>query len=236
MGHQGQDRARAPLAAPSFDDIAGRYERWYSTAAGARVASIEASMLQQQLARLGPVPSGLETGLEVGCGTGHFTRRLAGWGLDMVGLDTSLAMLSQAQQRQDAPAVAYVLGDGQALPFPDRTFDVVALITALEFMSDPPLALHEAARVARRGMLLGALNRHSLLQWQRRRAGRLRPSIYDRGRYFSVSELVGMVRAAAGQRLRGVSWRTGLLLGNWPPFGTCLPWGGFIALSATLTE
>ena len=95
--------------------------------------------------------------LEVGCGTGHFTRWMAEKGLDAVGLDVSKPMLTEARRYG---AVRYVSGDAAAFPFGDRSFGVLALITTLEFVSDPDQALAEAVRVARRGILLGVLNRY----------------------------------------------------------------------------
>jgi len=74
------------------------------------------------------------TALEVGCGTGHFSRWLAKRGLRVVGLDLSRPMLREAQHLQSPPCLQ---GEARTLPFPDRTFDLVALITTLEFGGEP---------------------------------------------------------------------------------------------------
>jgi len=58
--------------------------------------------------------------LDVACGTGFVTRLLRG---DVVGLDQSTEMLEIA--RQQAPHARYVLGDGLALPFVNRSFERV---------------------------------------------------------------------------------------------------------------
>jgi ubiquinone/menaquinone biosynthesis C-methylase UbiE len=58
--------------------------------------------------------------LDVACGTGFVTRRLAG---DVVGLDQSEAMLEVA--REQAPEAEYVQGDGLELPFEDGSFERV---------------------------------------------------------------------------------------------------------------
>lgn len=70
-------------------------------------------------------------------------------------------MLEHARLRN---GTNYLLGDTQALPFENKQFDLVALITTLEFVTDPVQALREAMRVVRRGLLLGVLNRSSLLE------------------------------------------------------------------------
>jgi SAM-dependent methyltransferase len=65
----------------------------------------------------------------------------------------------------------YVLGDGRRLPFADGAFDYCISIAALCFISDERAALDEMARVCRRGLALGLLNRWSLLYVQKGRRG-----------------------------------------------------------------
>jgi len=210
-----------------FDSIAGRYEGWYETPKGRRADRLEKALLDKLLKTLPEI----RTALEVGCGTGHFTRWLRERGIQAVGLDTCPAMLIQAQRLETGTkGGSYVLGDGLALPFPDRAFDLVALITTLEFIPQPASALAEASRVARYGVLIGVLNRHSPLALQRRWAALRGPTIYDRAHFFTVGELSRLVRDALGARLRGLDWRTTLLPGLWPCTDTRLPWGGFLGM------
>lgn len=165
--------------------------------------------------------------LEIGCGTGHFTRWFGEQGLQAVGLDLSLPMLIEAI-RLAGPSCVH--GDGLALPFPTGAFDLVALITTLEFIPDPVQALTEALRVARCGLILGALNRRSALGWQLERAG---GPIWEVARLFTPGELGHLVVRAAGGRSVEVIWRTTL----WPvwPKPLPLPWGGFIGVAARLS-
>lgn len=75
---------------------------------------------------------GLEPGrrvLEVGCGTGVFLRRAADLGADVFGIDASEALLGLARER--VPEADLRLGDMEALPFDDDSFDVVAGFNAL---------------------------------------------------------------------------------------------------------
>ena len=210
-----------------FDSIAERYEAWYRTAQGQRADAVEKALLSRLLGRL-PV---VQSALEVGCGTGHFTRWLAEKGLWTVGLDISPAMQVQARRLEaSAEGCPYLLGDGLALPFPDRAFDLVALITTLEFISRPERALAEAGRVGRHGVLVGGLNRHSLLALRRRWRSLWAPTIYGQARFFTVGELEQLAREVLGARLRGLIWRTTLLPGLWPCTDTRLPWGGFVGM------
>jgi ubiquinone/menaquinone biosynthesis C-methylase UbiE len=144
-------------------DMASGYEAWYETT-GRRADSLEKALLKRLLGRF-PQTGAL---LEVGCGTGHFTRWFEEQGLQTRGLDRSLPMLAEAIRLDSPPCVH---GDALALPFSSGAFDLVALIATLEFLADPIEALAEALRVARQGLLLGVLNRRSLLGWRLKREG-----------------------------------------------------------------
>lgn len=141
--------ADAPSPENPFDDpaLAARHEDWYE--GGGRQADL---LEKQLLAKLLTDFPQAKTALAVGCGTGHFTRWLAQQGLRAAGLDISDIMLTEARRRDGAE---YVHGDAQALPYADQTWDLVALITTLEFVPDPERAIAEAVRVARQRLLLG---------------------------------------------------------------------------------
>jgi ubiquinone/menaquinone biosynthesis C-methylase UbiE len=93
--------------------------------------------------------------LDVGCGTGYFTRRVARTvtpGGRAVGIDPSPPMIDYATRR--APAdTTFQLATAQALPYPDAFFDVVISSLAIHHLpaDDRPTALREAYRVLRPG-------------------------------------------------------------------------------------
>jgi len=213
------NRERAnPFADPAI--VAG-YDAWYSTT-GCRADCLEKGLLRQLLTGF---PEAC-TLLEVGCGTGHFTRWFDDQGLQVTGLDLSVPMLAEAVRLGSPPGIR---GDALALPFPDSAFDLVSLITTLEFVSDPARVLVEANRVARCGLILGVLNRQSLLAWQLKRSGR---ALWQTAHFFRTAELVHLVRQVTAGRRARVVWRTTV----WPvwPGDLPLPWGGFIGLAARL--
>jgi SAM-dependent methyltransferase len=216
-------RQRTPVANP-FEDasVVRGYEQWYQ-GRGQAADRLEKRLLARLLSHY-PRATTL---LEVGCGTGHFTRWLAQQGFQAVGLDLSPLMLEEARRLN---GLRYVQGDALALPFESGFFDVVAMITTLEFVADPQRALSEAVRVARQGLILGVLNRCSLLARRRKAAAR---SPWDVARFFTPGELARLVQQVAGERFRRPYWRTTL----WPsPLGGSLPlpWGGFVGMRVDL--
>ena len=193
------------------------YEAWYETH-GRRADRLEKALLGRLLARFVHA----HTVLEVGCGTGHLTRWFSEQGLQAVGLDLSSPMLAEAVRLGSPPCVR---GNALGLPFRSKAFDLVAFITTLEFLPDPDRAFAEALRIARHGLILGVLNRQSLLGRQLRNEG---GPVWGAARFFTPAELIKLVqRAAAGKRTE-IIWQTTL----WPvwPGELPLPWGGFIGL------
>lgn len=223
-------------ATPFDEQVAAHYESWYETEEGQWADALEKRSLQQLLRHFPEAHSVVE----VGCGTGHFTRWLDGQGLFAAGLDLSMAMLSEARAENQIPLVQ---ADACRLPFPDNAFDLTAFITTLEFLGAPREALIEAVRVASRGVLLGVLNRWSALAVRRWVIGLFRPSIYERAHFYTVGELRQLLHKAArdvegeGAAEGGRTlWHTTLLPGWMPRRRTRLPCGGFIGMAFLLPE
>ena len=103
---------------------------------------------------------GISEILEVGCGTGHFTRWLDSLGYKIVGVDISPVMLGVAKELWDKGK--FINARAELLPFKDKSFDVVLYVTCLEYMPDLVKVFKEAERVARRGIVMGLMNRWSL--------------------------------------------------------------------------
>jgi SAM-dependent methyltransferase len=140
------------------------YDAWYRTPRGAWIGEIEFRLLAGAL----EVRPG-ETLLDVGCGTGYFTRRFAGSpGVSVVGLDPDLGALAFARAHDGA---AYAAGRAERLPFRDRSVDRAIAVTSLCFVRAAREALREIVRVTRTRIAIGMLNRHSLLYRQKGRHG-----------------------------------------------------------------
>ena len=145
---------------------ASAYDAWYHTPRGAWIGETEFQLLRQLLR-----PERGQSLLDVGCGTGYFTRRFAGeTGLRAVGLDPNAPWLEFA--RASSPgSERYCIGTAESLPFADRSFDLSVSITALCFVDESRRALQEMLRVTRKHFAVGLLNRHSWLHLQKGPAG-----------------------------------------------------------------
>ncbi len=86
--------------------------------------------------------------LDLGCGTGIVARVLRerlGGATKIVGLDASPPMIAKA--RTVAPELEWHEGNAMALPFADRSFDLVLSQQMLQFVPDRAAALREVRRV-----------------------------------------------------------------------------------------
>jgi SAM-dependent methyltransferase len=91
--------------------------------------------------------------LEVGCGSGHYTRELAALGAKVTATEYTPSALAQAQ-RNVGEVAEFRLEDAQSLSFADATFDKVLLSEVIEHVPRPERAIAEAARVLRPGGVL----------------------------------------------------------------------------------
>lgn len=81
------------------------------------------------------VPQACETSLEIGCGTGTFTRLLAARSQHVLALDLSLEMVRIARERSlDQPNIEYQVADVLTWPFPAERFDCIVSIASMHHL------------------------------------------------------------------------------------------------------
>ena len=201
------------------------YERWYATPRGRWIGETEYALAARLLAaRPG------DSLLDVGCGTGWFTRRAAADDLLVTGLDPNSAWLDFARAHSK-PQLSWVQGDAQRLPFADASFDHVLSIAALCFVDDERQAVAECVRVARRSFAIGWLNRDSLLYRQKGRDGG--SGAYRGARWHGADEVRALF---AGLPVRKLTLRSAIFLpsaqvwtrGLEQVAPSALPWGGLL--------
>lgn len=88
-------------------------------------------------------PTAGERILDLGCGTGNLTKRIAQTGAEVVGIDLSAEMIGQA--RRSYPALNFVLGSAATMEFSDE-FDAVFSNAALHWMLDAEAVARGIAR------------------------------------------------------------------------------------------
>jgi SAM-dependent methyltransferase len=200
------------------------YEAWYHTARGAWIGTTEFSLLQSLLR---PAPGARL--LDVGCGTGWFSRRFTGHGLQVTGIDPDPAALAVA--RSQGGEVSWMEASATALPFADNSFDYSTAVTSLCFINEVQQAVQEMWRVSRHGMVLGLLNRRSLLNRQKHGRGS-----YTGARWDTVAD----VQTWAARLQPAPTLKAGYAI--FLPGGgilvrvtekilpSCIPFGGFLAV------
>ncbi len=97
--------------------------------------------------------------LEVGCGNGTFTIRLAQRAAAVIGVELSPQMLAEN------PHKVGVLGTAEALPFADRSFDIVFAANLLHHVGNPRAVLDELRRCSGRYVMLVEPNRWNPLMF-----------------------------------------------------------------------
>jgi ubiquinone/menaquinone biosynthesis C-methylase UbiE len=147
-----------------FDEWPDRYDEWFQTPVGTLVKRYESALL---LDLLQPRPG--EMILDVGCGTGVFTRDILSFGPRVVGLEISCPMLMRAGQKAGGYLFEPIAGNMMSLPFADEVFDKTVSMTALEFVEDARGAVREMFRVTQSGGTIVVATLNSLSPWAVRR-------------------------------------------------------------------
>ncbi len=117
------------------------------------VHSRRVRVLAEHLAAL--IPPGTSI-LDVGCGDGLLASRLldAVPGVSISGIDVLV---------REESAIPVERFDGQTIPHPDHSFDLVLLVDVLHHTDDPALLLAEARRVARQAIVIKDHCRNAVL-------------------------------------------------------------------------
>jgi len=168
-----EQRARETLGRYRSREYASRYKTEYTDGLGPRhlrsrvVAAGEKAVIAQLLREIEPAGSAL---LDVPCGTGKLGPVLQTFPVHVVAADASHEMLTLAGGEYDPAQLLRVLQcDARALPFKDRSVDVVICLRLFHLL--PPairsMVLDEFRRITR-GQLLVSYSYGSGLQRIRR--------------------------------------------------------------------
>lgn len=157
--------------------------------------------------------------LEVCCGSGMMAEKFARSGARVTAIDFSVAAIgrARARARRYGFAARFMAADAAALPFADRSFDVVAVHDGLHHLDDPYGAIAEMGRVARRAVLIMDPAQAGLTRLAIRLG--LAKEVEEAGN--RVQRLVPGKAAACLDQLgfRRVAWRRALMYYPHVPYG-----------------
>jgi ubiquinone/menaquinone biosynthesis C-methylase UbiE/DNA-binding transcriptional ArsR family regulator len=145
-----RDRERAEALKRERDEAAQSYFRAHA-ADWDRIRSLYVAESEVEVASgeaLGPGPFKLL--VDLGTGTGRILELLAGRYARGIGFDLNQAMLAYARSKLSKAHLTHAQvrhGDIYALSLPDGVADAVVMHQVLHFLSEPALAIREAARV-----------------------------------------------------------------------------------------
>lgn len=195
---------RLPPVVPAGQFGPGVYSAWRASSLGEIVEALERRLLLRFAGDLrGRVV------LDVGCGDGTMTLAFARAGAASVtGCDIDSSMIShavaRASKRQDT--VHYIVADAPRLPFADRSFDLVTVVTVLAFVPDAEGAIREMARVLKPEgcLIVGELGKWSLWAARRRVRGWLGSKTWRTASFRTARQLRALAQAS-GLRVEHVS-------------------------------
>ncbi len=143
-----------------FDKEAKMYDDWYKTKLGNFVDKVETKCVFD----LFKVRKGMKV-LDVGCGTGNFSIKLAKMGCEVIGIDISEEMLKVAEEKakKEGLNIKFYNMDVYNMEYEADYFDGIVSVTAFEFLEEPEKAIEEMFRVLKPNgyLLIGTINKDS---------------------------------------------------------------------------
>jgi ubiquinone/menaquinone biosynthesis C-methylase UbiE len=135
--------------------------------------------------------------LDVGCGTGLMSAKLAGSGRRVVGVDISRAMIDRAQRRNYSGAI-FRRGDAEELPGANGEFDAVVNLISFHHYPNPARAAAEFRRVLRPGgrLVLVAFDRNSRYIALAQRTNRWTKGVAGKSWQKTSAEVSALLRGA----------------------------------------
>jgi ubiquinone/menaquinone biosynthesis C-methylase UbiE len=164
-----------------FNNIALEYDSFYDTSMGKKIDHLEKMAVWTYLLKMD-----LEKKmLEIGCGTGHWTKFFKKKGIEMIAIDVADKMLEAAKSKNQG-SVDFRLMSVEDLDFGDHSFSNIISIATLEFVDHLDRTLSEIDRVLKPGgyFLAGCLNARSEIGMKKHEH-----AIYRDARFFEHERL-----------------------------------------------
>ena len=140
--------------------------------------------------------------LDVGCGTGLMSAKLAASGRRVLGVDISTAMIERARRTSD-PRTEFIHGDAEKLPAEDCDFNAVVNLISFHHYPNPSRTVAEFRRVLRPNgrLILIAFDRNSRYIALAQKANRWTKGIAGKSWQKTSGEIVALLRDAGFTRI-----------------------------------
>jgi SAM-dependent methyltransferase len=137
--------------------------------------------------------------LDIGCGDGTITYKLAENVKKIIGIEIDANLIRDAKINNPSNSF-FLQGDGEDLPFPNESFDIIICAQVYEHTKDPYLLIEEIRRVLRSGGIcffsgpnkLAVMEEHfwlPFLSWLPQRLADLYMRLSGKGRRYDVRPL-----------------------------------------------
>ena len=138
-----------------FEELKQRHSVVWGTGPYERISATIADLQDELVSRLEPRPG--VRWLDAATGTGEVAKRAARAGADVVGLDLAPALIETAKREAEEEGldIRYDVGDAEAMPYEDASFEVVSSSCGVMFAPDHAAVARELARVTRPGGRVG---------------------------------------------------------------------------------
>ena len=135
----------------AYEELKQRQSVMWGTGPYQRITETLTDIHDLVIERLDPRPG--DRWLDLACGTGAIAERAAEQGAAVTGLDLAPALIETARERarERGLSIEYVVGDCEATPFDDASFDKASSTVGIMFAPDHEASARELARVTRPG-------------------------------------------------------------------------------------
>lgn len=135
----------------AYEELKQRQSVMWGNGPYQRITETLADIHERVIERLAPEPG--DQWLDLACGTGAIAEHACGAGAKVTGLDLSPVLVETAKERaaERGLDIDYVVGDVEALPFGDASFDKVSSTVGIMFAPDHEATAREIGRVTKAG-------------------------------------------------------------------------------------
>lgn len=181
-----------------FDRFFDGYDEWYGTDTGKFIDDLETNCAFSLLA-----PQSGQKILDVCCGTGNFSLKLAKMGCSVTGIDISERMLEAARQKALAQNldITFIQADCLSVELPEAAFDSVLSMAGFEFLADPKAAYLHLMKFLKPGgiLVIGTIQKGG--DWEKLYTSPdFKGSAYEKARFLSFDDVKAFDPAAFSQK------------------------------------